>query len=71
MVSPITCPICNKVLPATDVRENRFFPFCGERCRNVDLLRWSKGQYAIASPLSADQIQQAGIDLEALEDELA
>jgi len=70
MVSPITCPICHKTLPATDVRENTFFPFCGERCRNVDLLRWSKGQYAIVEPLTSDRVPQV-IDLEAIEEELS
>ncbi len=71
MVSPITCPICKKVLPATDVRDSKFFPFCTERCRNVDLLRWSKGQYAIVEPLNSDQLEMALIDTEGLEDELS
>lgn len=29
----------------------KLFPFCSKRCREVDLLRWSKGTYAIVEPL--------------------
>ena len=25
-------------------------PFCSLRCKQVDLMRWSKGKYAIAEP---------------------
>ena len=41
-----TCPICGK---PTDVVTK---PFCSSRCRNVDLNRWLKGNYAI--PASDD-----------------
>jgi endogenous inhibitor of DNA gyrase (YacG/DUF329 family) len=33
-----------------------FYPFCSERCRQVDLLRWSKGQYAIVEPLTPERL---------------
>ena len=35
------CPICSK--PST--KED--YPFCSQRCRDVDLSRWLKGAYAI------------------------
>ncbi|WP_319797649.1 DNA gyrase inhibitor YacG [Nitrobacter sp.] len=35
------CPICGK--PAISAS----FPFCSERCRDVDLNRWLSGAYAI------------------------
>ena len=35
------CPECNR--PST--REN--YPFCSDRCRNLDLSRWLTGAYAI------------------------
>ena len=35
------CPICGK--PAVDA----FRPFCGKRCRDVDLNRWLSGVYAV------------------------
>ncbi|SMC87559.1 DNA gyrase inhibitor YacG [Rhizobium sp. RU36D] len=41
------CPECNR--PST--REN--YPFCSDRCRNLDLSRWLKGSYAI--PVADDE----------------
>jgi endogenous inhibitor of DNA gyrase (YacG/DUF329 family) len=35
------CPICGKPAVAAS------FPFCSERCRDVDLNRWLSGAYAI------------------------
>lgn len=58
MVRSLTCCICNKTLAAT-ASESPFFPFCSERCRDIDLLRWTKGQYAIVEPLSPEDIEQA------------
>ena len=52
MIQSITCPICQKELPPGAALESRWFPFCGERCRNVDLYRWSQGRYAIVEPLA-------------------
>ncbi|NOR72775.1 MAG: DNA gyrase inhibitor YacG [Mariprofundaceae bacterium] len=39
------CPICKSELR----REALDFPFCCERCRLIDLGRWSDGSYAIPS----------------------
>jgi uncharacterized protein len=64
MVRPLHCPICNTTLPATDAIQSQFFPFCTERCRNVDLMRWSDGRYAIVEPLSEDQILELQIEEE-------
>jgi len=52
MNKPPMCPICNKPLVGEDVRQSEFFPFCSERCRNIDLFRWSEGKYAIVEPLT-------------------
>jgi len=41
------CPECSR--PST--REN--YPFCSDRCRNLDLSRWLKGSYAI--PVADDE----------------
>ncbi|HKW96133.1 MAG TPA: DNA gyrase inhibitor YacG [Bryobacteraceae bacterium] len=42
------CPICHKEVN----RSNPDFPFCGERCRLIDLGNWASGKYVISSPLS-------------------
>ncbi len=52
MNKPLTCPICKKHLAGEDVTKSEFFPFCSERCRHVDLFRWSEGKYAIVEPLT-------------------
>jgi endogenous inhibitor of DNA gyrase (YacG/DUF329 family) len=69
MIRPQTCPICNKEISGDRDAVDSLFPFCSERCRMVDLYRWSEGKYAIVEPLSPDQIaevdqQQAGDDLD-------
>ena len=40
------CPICKKEV----VRGEPDFPFCGERCRLLDLGNWASGKYAIPGP---------------------
>jgi endogenous inhibitor of DNA gyrase (YacG/DUF329 family) len=47
------CPECGR--PST--RES--YPFCSERCRNLDLSRWLSGSYAI--PVAEDETK-AGDD---------
>ena len=37
------CPTCKK---AADV-DGKYFPFCSERCRLIDLGRWLDGKYQI------------------------
>ncbi|MBT4865473.1 MAG: DNA gyrase inhibitor YacG [Planctomycetaceae bacterium] len=53
MIRRQTCGVCEKDLPA-DAAAQEFFPFCSERCRNVDLFRWTEGRYAIVEPLDEE-----------------
>ena len=39
------CPICQAPTPPR--AENRFYPFCSQRCQLVDLGRWLDGDYRI------------------------
>jgi endogenous inhibitor of DNA gyrase (YacG/DUF329 family) len=39
------CPICQAPTPPR--AENRFHPFCSQRCQLVDLGRWLDGDYHI------------------------
>ena len=77
MIAPRTCPICDAVIapdvsPAGTSPADRAFPFCSERCRNVDLYRWSRGKYAIVEPLTPDRLlHELGDDPEAVEQLLA
>jgi endogenous inhibitor of DNA gyrase (YacG/DUF329 family) len=43
----VPCPICKRA----SAREH--YPFCSERCRDVDLNRWLSGSYAI--PVADDE----------------
>jgi endogenous inhibitor of DNA gyrase (YacG/DUF329 family) len=39
--------------------DERWRPFCSERCRNEDLAKWASGQYSLASdpvPTAPDDV---------------
>jgi endogenous inhibitor of DNA gyrase (YacG/DUF329 family) len=40
----VTCPTCRQT---TTWEENRYRPFCSERCRMVDLGHWAADDYRI------------------------
>jgi endogenous inhibitor of DNA gyrase (YacG/DUF329 family) len=46
MVGMGEAPLC--VLCRRHVVDDRWRPFCSERCRNEDLARWADGRYRIA-----------------------
>ena len=54
-VKPLRCPTCRELVRPKD----EFFPFCSDRCRLIDLGKWSAGVYKISSPI---------LDPEVLED---
>lgn len=61
------CPICGKaVAPATDPNGS-FSPFCSRRCKEVDLIRWCEGRYAIVETIDPKKMtpsQIAAVDEE-------
>jgi hypothetical protein len=42
------CPICKT---ATDSDVHKEFPFCGERCRLLDLGAWASEKYVVSDPV--------------------
>jgi hypothetical protein len=58
VIAPPTCPICSKPIAAPSAEKSATLPFCSERCRQIDLLRWSKGSYQIVEPLDARELEQ-------------
>lgn len=50
------CPECGR----PSIRES--YPFCSERCRNLDLSRWLSGSYAI--PVADDESKAEADDME-------
>jgi endogenous inhibitor of DNA gyrase (YacG/DUF329 family) len=47
MTTIVACPICGKKVEWKP--ENRFRPFCSERCKEIDLGAWASGQYKIGA----------------------
>lgn len=45
------CPICHKVIRISSQQqeEAKYFPFCSERCKLIDLGAWLDAEYRIAS----------------------
>lgn len=41
----VTCPTCGKIIPWTD--EEKWKPFCSERCKLIDLGEWAEGGHRI------------------------
>jgi len=44
MGDALLCVLCH-----TRPVDERYKPFCSERCRNEDLARWADGRYRVAS----------------------
>ena len=42
------CPICKK---HSDSEKDADFPFCSERCRNLDLGNWASEKYVVSDPI--------------------
>ena len=62
------CPICGKSVPPVTDPSARFAPFCSRRCKEVDLIRWCEGRYAVVEPI--DSARLADLSPELLESEL-
>ena len=45
-----SCPTCGKRVGYRRGQENTFFPFCGERCKLIDLGKWLDEKHRIVDP---------------------
>ena len=45
MITVVKCPTCAKEVRWTP--ENRFRPFCSDRCKQIDLGAWATEKYKI------------------------
>jgi endogenous inhibitor of DNA gyrase (YacG/DUF329 family) len=43
----VRCPICDRPMEGQSVAEWPDFPFCGPRCRTIDLGRWLGESYRV------------------------
>jgi endogenous inhibitor of DNA gyrase (YacG/DUF329 family) len=53
-MSLIRCPICERQF---DFEKSPARPFCGERCRNIDLARWLGEKYSVPTHRREDEIE--------------
>lgn len=44
----VRCPICGG--PSLYATSNRFRPFCGERCKQIDLGAWASESFTVPEP---------------------
>lgn len=44
-IDPVNCPNCGKEVEWT--KDNRYRPFCCERCRLIDLGEWAAERYRV------------------------
>jgi endogenous inhibitor of DNA gyrase (YacG/DUF329 family) len=54
MVTVVDCPTCGKKVEWTE--QNRFRPFCSERCKQIDLGAWAEEKYAIPAVTPPDEL---------------
>jgi endogenous inhibitor of DNA gyrase (YacG/DUF329 family) len=56
-VLSLRCPTCKTLV----LRDNPEFPFCGERCRIIDLGKWASGAYVVRGPaVDPEQAEPGG-----------
>ena len=56
--TPSCCPACGNAVPgAADKSLPKWFPFCSERCRMVDLGHWFNEDYKISRPFSTEDVE--------------
>ncbi|HLU48622.1 MAG TPA: DNA gyrase inhibitor YacG [Planctomycetota bacterium] len=48
------CPSCRRPV----ARDSTSFPFCSERCRNVDLCHWLEERYRVPGPSLEDMFEE-------------
>lgn len=53
----LRCPTCHALV----TRGDKYFPFCSDRCRVIDLGKWASGAYRISSPILDPEVLE-GLD---------
>lgn len=51
MIRRQSCPICDNEMPVDAATNLKTYPFCTDRCRQIDFFRWSEGKYAIVEDM--------------------
>jgi len=64
------CPRCGKRFKYASLKEHKPFPFCTERCRDIDLGNWMMEKYVISGD-KPDSKSAANADSEDSDDEIS
>jgi endogenous inhibitor of DNA gyrase (YacG/DUF329 family) len=54
----VTCPTCKRVTEYSS--DNKWRPFCSERCKLIDLGEWAAEKHAIPVTDNKDETQEFG-----------
>jgi len=60
----VPCPTCAK--PVAWSPENRYRPFCSDRCRQIDLGAWASGAYRVPAAAGGEGSGEPADDPDAL-----
>jgi endogenous inhibitor of DNA gyrase (YacG/DUF329 family) len=52
------CPICGRTVPPASDPGANHSPFCSRRCKEVDLIRWCEGRYAIVDSVDSHRMAE-------------
>ena len=52
MVTAVNCPTCEAKVAWRE--ENKFRPFCSERCKQIDLGAWAEEKYVIPGAMPVE-----------------
>ena len=59
MVTTVNCPTCEAKVVWRE--ENKFRPFCSERCKQIDLGAWAEEKYIIPGAAPTDDLDPDNI----------
>jgi uncharacterized protein len=48
------CPTCQGPVETRDIKTNKLFPFCSEKCKLVDLGKWFNGEHTLEGPIEEE-----------------
>ncbi len=57
----LRCPVCHKIIGTSGTEKaevTKFFPFCCERCKLIDLGAWLDAEYKIVSQQPSEESEK-------------
>lgn len=58
MATVVDCPTCGKKVEW--IEQNKYRPFCSERCKKIDLGAWAEEKYTIPAAPPDEDIDEEG-----------